>query len=88
NHSSPAGWLHLLEDVYSLPKADPYQCELENFVSVICGMSQPGMPLVESVINTYVIEALVMSVSKGCAVEIDIPDDVIAAFRASKGGMA
>lgn len=87
NHSSPAGWLHLLEDVYSLPKADPYQCELENFVSVICGMSQPGMPLLESVINTFVIEALVTSVSKGCAVEIDIPDDVIAAFRASKGGM-
>ena len=75
-----------MQDVYAVPKADPYQCELENFVSVIRGVSEPGMPLVESVINTYVIEALVTSVSTGGVVDIDVPDDVVGAFKVSRGG--
>ena len=73
-------WPAELLETYPVSTADPYQCQLENFCRVIRGEAQSGMPLIESVVNTFVIEALVTSLEERRAVEIDIPNEVAQAF--------
>ncbi|MGA2141165.1 MAG: hypothetical protein ABSG94_01985 [Brevinematales bacterium] len=55
-----------------MEEADPYELQLRNFCDVIKGRGQPCMPLAESVMNIYTIEALVRSLMLKKPVKIDI----------------
>lgn len=69
---------------YPVAAADPYQCQLENFCRVTLGEAVPGMPLIDSVVNTFTIEALVTSLVEKRAVEIGIPDRIVKAYEAAR----
>jgi len=71
-----AEWGHLLFSYYQIPKADAYLQEMENFVGVIRGIEKPGMPLMETLENIFVIEALVESVMKKRIIDISLPEEI------------
>lgn len=83
-HFHSAGWAKVLTDIYSLSKADAYQLQLENFADVIRGKAGPGVPLIQSVVNTFTIEALVSSLLEKRAVEIEIPNVIEQTFTQLK----
>lgn len=70
-------WAHLIFNHYGIPKTDAYTSEMENFIDVIQRKATPGMPLKESVVNVFVIEALVTSVLEKRIVEINLPSELI-----------
>jgi predicted dehydrogenase len=71
-------WAHVHENTYGIQKTDSYQKELENFVGVITGTQKPGMPLNETLVNIFVIEALVNSLLTRQIVEIKLPAEIMA----------
>lgn len=71
-----AEWAHLLQSTYGIEKTDSYLREMENFVSVIRGVAKPGMPLKETLVNIFVIEALVNSVLTKKIVEVNLPEEL------------
>jgi predicted dehydrogenase len=75
------GWAQVQTDQHVTRKADSYQEQLENFIAVVRGQAQPVVPLVESVVNTCVIDALVTSVMERRPVDICIPDEIARAFE-------
>lgn len=70
------GWAQLRTETYRITKADAYQRQLENFAAVIRGEATPVMPLAQSVVNAFVVEALVTSLLERQPVEITIPDHI------------
>jgi len=73
NQTYRSDWAHVLHHSYGIQKTDAYCSEMENFVGVISGTAKPGMPLRESLVNIFVIEALVNSLLKKEIVEISLP---------------
>jgi len=71
--SRSTGWVTYIDDSIDIPAANPYQLQLENFAAVIRGNAVPVQPLRESVVNTFVIEALVTSLYERRPVEITLP---------------
>lgn len=71
-----AEWAQLLHSSYGIQKTDAYHSEMENFIGVIRGTSLPGMPLKESLVNIFVIEALVNSVLSKQFVNISLPKEL------------
>lgn len=67
---------------HTIPKADSYQLQLENFARVIQGEEPPVVPLMQSVVNTYTLDALVASAAAKRPVEVQIPQAVL---RAAEG---
>ena len=53
---------------------------MENFAAVAQGKSKPVMPLAESVINTFTIEALVTSLHERRVVEVHCPEEIVNAL--------
>jgi predicted dehydrogenase len=74
-------WGKLLTTQHPIPAADAYQLEQENFADVVQGRAAPGMPLAQSVVNTFALEALVTSVETRQPVEISVPDEIAQAVR-------
>lgn len=70
------GWEWGLGDRFQIARANPYELQLRNFAAVSRGEARPQVPLVESVVNTYTIEALVASAQERCPVEVEVPGDV------------
>lgn len=69
---------------YSIPKANAYQLQLENFADVIKGRKEPVIPLIESVVNIYTLEALVNSLLEKKPIEIILPDEIYHSIIMSK----
>jgi len=84
--SRSAGWAKLWTDAYVIGRANAYQLQLENFAAVIRGEAQPKVPLIESVANIFVIDALFASVREKRAVDVKLPDLVLEALAESKEG--
>ena len=74
-------WPDAVADRYCIREANPYQCQLENFAAVSRGDAWPGMPLAESVLNTFTIEALVTSAQEKRPVEVDCPSYITDALQ-------
>lgn len=70
------GWDRDLGDRFQIAKADPYELQLRNFAAAVAGAERPAVPLAESVINTYAIEALVTSAAEQAPVEVGVPEDI------------
>ncbi len=78
-HGSP--WPRPAEETLVISGANSYQLQLENFAAVIRGEARPVVPLAQSVMNVYALEALVTSLLEKRLVEIAIPAEIIAAAR-------
>lgn len=63
-----------------LEETDSYMYQLKNFAEVILGKATPNMPVIQSVVNTYTIEALIKSLEQKQSINIDIPEDIKALY--------
>ena len=70
------GWADVLVEQYTVKNADSYQLQTENFADVVRGRAEPIVPLIDSVVNCFTIEALLKSLEGGCRIEIDLPESV------------
>jgi len=67
------GWADLVADTFACPAPDSYALQMSNFVDAVRDGAAPVLPLAESVINAFTIEALVNSLLEGREVLVDIP---------------
>jgi predicted dehydrogenase len=66
---------------HAVAQANSYALQLDNFAQAAAGHAQPAVPLVQSVVNAYVSEALNTSVLERRSVEIDLPEPIAADYR-------
>ena len=71
-----SGWVKYRQSVHAFQPADAYQLQLENFAAVVRGEDKAAMPLIESVLNAFTVEALVCSLQENCPVEIRLPPEI------------
>lgn len=69
-------WHRIISECYPIGQSNAYQRQLENVCAVIRGEDAPVVPLAQSVVNTYALEALVTSVLERRPVDIVIPERV------------
>ena len=62
-----------LTERYAVPAADIFRLQMENFVDVARGVSEPVVPLTQSVVNMYTLEALATSVLEHRPVNVELP---------------
>ena len=62
-HHRKEKWDYILTDKYKIEEADSFYLQLKNFYSVIKKNDKPVIPLNESVLNIYTIEAMVNSLT-------------------------
>ncbi len=67
-----------LYDRYEVPSADIFRLQMENFVDVARGVSEPVVPLTQSVVNMYTLEALTTSVLEHRPVDVELPATLVA----------
>jgi len=70
------GFVRYEQHSYSIGSHNSYLLQLENFVATARGEARPAIPLDESVVNTFTIEALVRSLAERRAVELELPPDL------------
>ncbi|MCU1525226.1 MAG: gfo/Idh/MocA family oxidoreductase [Microbacteriaceae bacterium] len=75
-----------ITDTISVPKSNAFQDQLVNVAKVIRGEGEPLVGLAETVINTITMDALALSLNSREEVDVEIPDDVAAAFRSQVVG--
>ena len=66
---------------HAVEQANSYALQLDNFARAAAGRAQPLVPLVQSVVNAYVSEALNTSLLERRNVNIALPDPIAAAYR-------
>ncbi len=66
-------WADQVTDTFTCPAPDSYALQMSNFVDVVRDGAAPVLPLAESVVNAFTIEALVNSLLEGREIELDIP---------------
>ena len=76
-----AGWAKIRRNMHRVPRANPYQLQLENFADCVRGRARPLLPLAESVVNTFTLEALVRAVGRKTGADIKIPEAIQDAWR-------
>jgi len=70
------GWDRGLQDTHQIAKVNPYELQLRNFAAAVQGEAMPLVPLAQSVVNTYAIEALVTSAQQKLPVDVGVPEDI------------
>lgn len=70
------GWAQLDKSTFTIDAPDSYALQMSNFVDVVRDGAQPVLPLAESVVNAFTIEALVNSLLEGREIELDIPAEI------------
>lgn len=60
-----------------------YQMQAENFVAVVRGQAKPVIPLAQSVVNSFALEAMVASIQEKRVVDINIPKKIADAYKAT-----
>jgi predicted dehydrogenase len=78
------GWRTVSSRSTPIAETDFYRLQLESFAAAIRGEEPPRVDLAESVVGVLTIEAALGSMVSGRAVEIDLPDDVVADLPASR----
>ena len=77
--SSP-DWGRVEAREYPITSADPYRIQLENFAAVVRDGASPLVPLVQSVVNVHVIEALMKSANEHFTRDIELRPDIEEAY--------
>ena len=72
-------------EAFPIPKADPYQIQLERFVAAVRGGGSPYPSLAESIVDSLTLAAMLESGEQRETVAIEIPADVREAWDASAG---
>ncbi len=72
------GWDVFEEERFPAPVVDVYRLELEGFAAAARGEAPPVPALGESVVTAFTTDALLVSAAQGTAVEIELPDAVVA----------
>ncbi len=72
-----------LYDRYEVPSPDIFRLQMENFVDVARGVSEPVVPLMQSVVNMYTLEALTTSVLEHRPVDVELPATLVASAASS-----
>ena len=65
----------------AVERANSYALQLDNFAQAAGGRAQPLVPLVQSVVNAHVSEALNTSLLERRSVNIDLPEGTAADYR-------
>ena len=68
-------------DEHPVDQANSYALQLDNFAQAAAGLTQPVVPLVQSVANAYVSEALNTSLLERRSVDIDLPEPIASDYR-------
>ena len=66
---------------HAVEQANSYALQLDNFARAAAGRAQPLLPLVQSVVNAHVSEALNTSLLERRNVNIELPETIAAAYR-------
>jgi predicted dehydrogenase len=72
------GWDVFEEERFPAPVVDAYRLELEGFAAAVRGEASAVPTLAESVVTAFTTDALLASASQGIAVEVELPDGVVA----------
>jgi xylose dehydrogenase (NAD/NADP) len=72
------GWDVFEEERFPAPVVDVYRLELEGFAAAARGEAPPVPTLAESVVTAFTTDALLASAAQGVAVEIELPDALVA----------
>lgn len=64
-----------------LPAYYCYQAQMVEFLKVVHGNAMPKPTLSQSVVNTFVIEAMIRSIDEDQRVNVKLPDELIEAWR-------
>jgi predicted dehydrogenase len=80
--------IEIRHGLYALDK-DVIRCEpghrfahqMTHLADVLDGVAQPLLPLVQSVVNMYALDALVTSLQEGRPLHVEIPDDIAREFE-------
>jgi D-xylose 1-dehydrogenase (NADP+, D-xylono-1,5-lactone-forming) len=67
-------WPYIHTDFHEIKHKDSFILQMQNFINAIQGKSIPTIPLEESVINVFTIEALVNSLTENQLIELKIPE--------------
>jgi predicted dehydrogenase len=70
-HRKPR-WDFLLQDTYRIAEANAFALQLANFCQALRGLEPPLVPLRDSIVSAMTADALVTSLRRGCAVEVDL----------------
>jgi len=73
-------WPHPTTTNHTVAAADSYQLQLENFADVIEGSAPPLVPLAQSDLNTYTLEALLASAAAGRPIDVEVPPEIVRAL--------
>jgi len=84
NQTFRRDWAEVFHYSFEIPHTDAYFQEMVNFVNVINNNDAPGMPLRETLVNIFVIEALVESVLTKKIVDLELPTRLIEYFNNNK----
>lgn len=66
---------------HAVEQANSYVLQLDNFAHAAAGRAQPAVPLVQSVVNAYVSEALNTSLLERRSVDIHLPEAIATDYR-------
>jgi xylose dehydrogenase (NAD/NADP) len=72
------GWRTVSTRSIPIAETDFYRLQLENFAAAIRGDESPRVDLAESVVGVFTIEAALESMASAGAVDVDLPEDVVA----------
>jgi predicted dehydrogenase len=78
------GFVRYEQHSYSIGSHNSYLLQMENFAAAARGEAEPVMPLAESVVNTFTIEALVASALERRPVDLNVPDEMRLAFKEAR----
>lgn len=81
---SATGWVTYEHAEHRIARANAYQLQMENFAAVVQEGSEPRLPLAESVLNTFTLEAIVNSLLENHPVDVEIPDAIREATKTRK----
>ena len=75
------GWQEFKYEKYDIQKANPFELQLRNFAKSVLRLENPVVPLAESVVNTFIIDAMIQSIMNKTSIEISIPQHIVEEFR-------
>jgi hypothetical protein len=64
----------ILQDTYQMAKTNTYILQLQNFCDVVRGTAPPVVPLRDSIVNAVTTQALVESMRRKRAVDVELAD--------------
>ncbi len=82
-HRCAPTWGQVAATRHNVPATDSYAAQLRNFAAAARKEAAPLVPLVESVVNTHVIAALIESQRTRQPVDVELPPEIAAAYDAT-----